>query len=96
MSKRQPIKGTAPQRGRPPIHQESWSKVSVVLFDRQIVHLDRISTAIRVKGGRALNRANMPNRRVRSAADNPGPSSCTSKRTAFFDFSSRYSRSIGQ
>jgi hypothetical protein len=29
-----------PGRGRPPIHQESWSKVSVVLFDRQIAHLD--------------------------------------------------------
>jgi hypothetical protein len=27
-------------RGRPPVHQESWSKVSVVLFDRQIAHLD--------------------------------------------------------
>ena len=24
-------------RGRPPVHSETWSKVSVVLFDRQIV-----------------------------------------------------------
>jgi hypothetical protein len=44
-------------RGRPPVHQESWSKVSVVLFDRQIVHLDRLSTDIRGRSGRVLNRA---------------------------------------
>ena len=36
-----------PGRGRPPVHQETWSKVSVVLFDRQIVHLDRLATDIR-------------------------------------------------
>jgi hypothetical protein len=44
-------------RGRPPIHQETWSKVSVVLFDRQIVHLDRLATDIRGKSGKAINRA---------------------------------------
>jgi len=44
-------------RGRPPVHQETWSKVSVVLFDRQIVHLDRLATDTRVKGGKAMNRA---------------------------------------
>jgi hypothetical protein len=31
--------------------------VSVVLFDRQIQHLDRLSTDIRGKRGRVLNRA---------------------------------------
>ena len=37
------------------MHQESWSKVSVVLFDRQIAHLDG---NIRAKSvGRSLNRA---------------------------------------
>ena len=41
--------------GRPPVHNETWSKVSVVLFDRQIVHLDRV--AARRKDGRSLNRA---------------------------------------
>ena len=37
------------------MHIESWSKVSVVLFDRQITHLDRLG----VNGGvrRMLNRA---------------------------------------
>src|SRR2546425_9603416 len=44
-------------RGRPPVHSETWSKVSVVLFDRQIVHLDRVATDIRGKSGRVLNRA---------------------------------------
>ena len=39
------------------MHQESWSKVSVVLFDRQIVHLDRLSTDIRGRSGKVLNRA---------------------------------------
>ncbi len=39
------------------MHQETWSKVSVVLFDRQIVHLDRLSTDLRDKAGKALNRA---------------------------------------
>jgi len=44
-------------RGRPPVHQETWSKVSVVLFDRQILHLDRLSTDIRGRSGKVLNRA---------------------------------------
>src|SRR5947207_6976900 len=46
-----------PGRGRPPVHQETWSKVSVVLFDRQIVHLDRLATDIRGKSGKVINRA---------------------------------------
>jgi hypothetical protein len=44
-------------RGRPPVHQETWSKVSVVLFDRQIVHLDRLAIDIRDKSGKVINRA---------------------------------------
>jgi hypothetical protein len=44
-------------RGRPPVHTETWSKVSVVLFDRQILHLDRLVTDIRGKSGKILNRA---------------------------------------
>jgi hypothetical protein len=49
--------GLKATRGRPPVHQETWSKVSVVLFDRQILHLDRLSTDIRSKSGKVLNRA---------------------------------------
>src|SRR5689334_17762895 len=48
-----------PGRGRPPIHQETWSKVSVVLFDRQIVHLDRLAADIRIKSGKVVNRAEL-------------------------------------
>ena len=44
-------------RGRPPVHREAWSKVSVVLFDRQIIHLDRLVTDIRGKSGTVVNRA---------------------------------------
>ncbi|HEY7171995.1 MAG TPA: hypothetical protein VH417_14190 [Vicinamibacterales bacterium] len=44
-------------RGRPPVHQETWSKVSVVLFDRQILHLDQLATDMRSRNGRILNRA---------------------------------------
>src|SRR3954471_3003989 len=46
-----------PGPGRPPVHTETWSKVSVVLFDRQISHLDRLTTHTRAKNGKNLNRA---------------------------------------
>jgi hypothetical protein len=46
-----------PGPGRPPVHSETWSKVSVVLFDRQILHLDRLTREIRSKSGKLLNRA---------------------------------------
>lgn len=48
---------TKPGPGRPPVHHETWSKVSVVLFDRQILHLDRLAGEIRGKSGKMLNRA---------------------------------------
>jgi hypothetical protein len=58
MSKRRKrARATKASRGRPPVHQETWSKVSVVLFDRQILHLDRLTTDIRGKSGKVLNRA---------------------------------------
>ena len=44
-------------RGRPPVHVDSWSKVSVVLFDRQIAHLDRVATDMHGRSGRVFNRA---------------------------------------
>ena len=43
--------------GRPPVHNETWSKVSVVLFDRQIHDLDRLKKGTRSKSGKAMNRA---------------------------------------
>jgi hypothetical protein len=44
-------------RGRPRVHTEAWAKVSVVLFERQVLHLDRLATDIRRANGRAMNRA---------------------------------------
>lgn len=43
--------------GRPPIHAESWTKATVVLFDRQIEFLDQLSAQIREKSGATVSRA---------------------------------------
>jgi hypothetical protein len=48
---------TKPGPGRPPIHAETWSKVSVVLFDRQIASLDHLATNLRGRNGKVFNRA---------------------------------------
>ena len=43
--------------GRPPVHNEAWSKVSVVLFDRQLHDLERLTKHMRANHGKAMNRA---------------------------------------
>ena len=45
--------------GRPPVHDEAWTKVTVVLFDRQIVFLDRLGADIRAASGVAISRAHV-------------------------------------
>ena len=45
--------------GRPPSHDEAWTKVTVVLFNRQIVFLDRLSADIRSASGVAISRAHV-------------------------------------
>jgi hypothetical protein len=45
------------RRGRPRTHREAWTKVSVVMFERQVVELDRLTTMIRSKTGANLTRA---------------------------------------
>jgi len=45
------------KRGRPRTHREAWTKVSVVMFERQVLELDRLTTAIRTKTGATLTRA---------------------------------------
>ena len=45
------------RRGRPRIHREAWTKVSVVMFERQVLELDRLTTTIRGKTGANLTRA---------------------------------------
>jgi len=43
--------------GRPPVHSEEWTKVTVVLFNRQILYLDRLALDIRAKTGAVTSRA---------------------------------------
>lgn len=45
--------------GRPPVHDEEWTKVTVVLFNRQIVFLDRVASSIRAHNGAAISRAQL-------------------------------------
>jgi hypothetical protein len=45
--------------GRPPVHDEAWTKVTVVLFNRQIVLLDRLAANIRARSGAAISRAQL-------------------------------------
>ena len=51
--------------GRPPVHDEAWTKVTVVLFNRQIVFLDRLAANIRAASGAAISRAQL----IRSLVD---------------------------
>jgi hypothetical protein len=44
-------------RGRPILHSDAWSKISVVLFDRQVARLDTAVRAVRRKTRTPLNRA---------------------------------------
>lgn len=56
-SRTTPLLRSTKPRGRPRTHTESWAKVSVVLFERQILRLDRLSTQVRRKKGHPLTRA---------------------------------------
>ena len=50
---------TGRRPGRPPVHDEAWTKVTVVLFNRQIVFLDRLAASIRAQSGAAISRAQL-------------------------------------
>jgi hypothetical protein len=54
-----PVAGAPKKRGRRPSHTEHWTKVTVVLFDRQIVFLDRLGADIRAASGVAISRAHV-------------------------------------
>jgi hypothetical protein len=45
------------KRGRLAVHDEDWTKVTVVLFNRQIAFLDRLAIDLRLKNGWAASRA---------------------------------------
>jgi len=52
-----PTGDVRPGPGRPALHEEAWSKVTVVLLNRHIVFLDRLATNIRERTGTAIKRA---------------------------------------
>ena len=54
-----PERNVAKRRGRRPSHAERWTKVTVVLMDRQIVYLDRLIADIRAANGASLSRAHL-------------------------------------
>jgi hypothetical protein len=55
----QPAKLKLPGRGRPRVHGESWAKVSVVLFVRQVTHLDTVTKQARKRGHKSITRASI-------------------------------------
>lgn len=55
--------------GRPPIHDEDWTKVTVVLFDRQILFLDGVAASTRANTGAAISRAQVIRALVDAAAE---------------------------
>lgn len=55
--------------GRPPVHEEAWTKVTVVLMNRQIVFLDRLASNIRAQSGAAISRAQLIRALVDAAGD---------------------------
>jgi len=62
-----PQQGRRP--GRPPVHEEAWTKVTVVLFNRQIVFLDRLAANIRAQSGAAISRAQLIRALLDAVAD---------------------------
>jgi hypothetical protein len=50
---------THKRRGRRRVHAEHWTKVTVVLMDREIVFLDRLVADIRAANGAAISRAHL-------------------------------------
>ena len=55
--------------GRPPVHDEAWTKVTVVLFNRQIVFLDLMAANIREQSGAAISRAQLIRALLDAVAD---------------------------
>ena len=53
----EPDRGAIRLIGRPPVHTETYTKATVVLLNRQIVYLDRLSADIRATSGAVVKRA---------------------------------------
>ncbi len=65
----QPKTAARRKPGRPPVHDEAWTKVTVVLFNRQIVFLDRLAANIRAQSGAAISRAQLIRALLDAVAD---------------------------
>ena len=63
------VPGSKRKPGRPPVHDEAWTKVTVVLFNRQIVFLDRLAANIRAQSGAAISRAQLIRALLDAVAD---------------------------
>jgi hypothetical protein len=59
----------AKRRGRRPSHDGLWTKVTVVLMDRQIVFLDRLVADIRASTGGSISRAHLVRALIDALAD---------------------------
>ena len=66
--------GVKRRPGRSPVHAESWTKVTVVLFDRQVQFLDRLAASIRGEQGVSISRAQVIRALVDSVRDSLGES----------------------
>jgi hypothetical protein len=65
----QKLPGVGRRPGRPPVHDEAWTKVTVVLFNRQILFLDRVAANIRAQSGASISRAQLIRALVDAVAD---------------------------
>ena len=77
----EPRNGGKRRPGRPPVHKESWTKVTVVLFDRQIAFLDRLAASIRIEHGASISRAQL----IRALVDSVGDSETGGRTTPDVD-----------
>ena len=57
------------QQRRSSAHDEPWSRATVVLFDRQIVYLDRLCADIRATTSSAVSRAEVIRALIDALAD---------------------------
>jgi hypothetical protein len=57
------------KRGRPPVITERWSKVTVVLTDREVARLDRAAIDVRLRQGRAVSRAEILRNLIDATSD---------------------------
>jgi len=57
--------------GRPVTHVEGWARVTIVLLNRQIVYLDRLSADIRARTGAVVKRTEIIRALIDSLAETP-------------------------